>query len=147
MGESNKTISQQEKKEIALKIKKERGSIEHCSHILKLFSRSQSGTEFWLREEYKPIQESSEVLKSHPHQCSPVVGDQLPGDYIFTVGDAKEDIKIPALTTQYIASIATFKELDFDIPPVLQAVSSKMTLELSAMIKKRTPSICTSPSS
>ena len=42
-----------------------------------------------------------------------------------------------ALTTKYIASIAAFKELDFDVPPVLQVVASKMKLEVSAMLKKK----------
>jgi len=65
------------------------------------------------------------------------VGDQLPDGSIFTVVDATEDIKMPALTTKYIASIATFKELDFEVPLVLQVVASKMTLEVSAVIKKK----------
>ena len=90
-----------------------------------------------MREEYKPIRESFEVLKSHPHQFSPVVGDQLPDGSIFTVEGAKEDIKMLALPTQYIASIITFKELDFDIPPVLQVVASEMKLQVSALIKKK----------
>ena len=67
-GKSEKTISEQEKKEIALKLKKQRDSIEHCSHILNVLSRNQSGPACWQREEYKPIRESFEVLKSHPHQ-------------------------------------------------------------------------------
>ena len=106
---SKNTTSEQEKKEIALKLKKQRDSINHCSHILKLLSRSQSGPEFWLREKYKSIRESFEVLRSRPHQLLPVVGDHLPDGSIFTVVDATEDMKMPALTTKYIASIATFK--------------------------------------
>jgi len=74
-GKSGKTISKQEKKQIALKLKKQRDSIEHCSHILNLLSQNQSGPAFWLREKYKPIRESFEVLKYRPHQFSPVVGD------------------------------------------------------------------------
>jgi len=90
-----------------------------------------------LREEYKPIRESFEVLRSHPQQFSPVVGDQLPDGSIFTVADATEDVKIPTLTSKYIASIATFGELDFEISPVLQVVASKMSLEASSVIKKK----------
>jgi len=132
-----KTISEQEKKEIALTLKKQKDSIEHCSHILKLLSRSHSGPNSWLREEYKPIRESFEVLRSNPQQFSPVVGDQLPDGSIFTVADATEDVKMPALTSTYISSIATFGELDFEIPQVLQVVASKMLLETSSVIKKK----------
>jgi len=66
-GKIEKMISKQEKKEIALKLKNQRDSIEHCSHILNVLSRNQNGPAFWQRDEYKPIRESFEVLNSHPH--------------------------------------------------------------------------------
>jgi len=61
----------------------------------------------------------------------------LPDGFIFTVADATEDVKMPALTSKYISSIATFGELDFEIPPVLQVVASKMSLEASSVMKKK----------
>ena len=53
------------------------------------------------------------------------------------MADATEDVKMPALTSKYISSIATFGELDFEIPPVLQVVASKMSLEASSVMKKK----------
>ena len=99
-----------------------------------------------MREEYKPIRESFEVLRSNREQFSPVVGDQLPDGSIFSVADATEDVKMPALTSKYIATIATFGELDFEIPPVLQVVGSKMSLEASSVIKKKNSIHFTHPS-
>jgi len=90
-----------------------------------------------MREEYKPIRESFEVLRSNREQFSPVVGDQLPDGSIFSVADEMEDVKMPTLTSKYIATIATFGELDFEIPPILQVVGSKMSLEASSVLKKK----------
>jgi len=105
--------------------------------VLSVLTRSKNGPEFWLREEYKPIRECFEVMRSHPAQFSPVVGDQLPDRSIFTEVDSNEERKLPGLTTKYISSIAAFEELDFGTLPVLQVVASKMTSELSTMLKKR----------
>ena len=111
--------------------------MEHCRHVLLVLTCSKSRPQFWLRDEYKPIQECLEVMKSHPAKLSTVVGDQLPDGSIFTEVDANNEQKLPALTSKYIASIAAFEELDFKTLPVLKVVSSKITSELSTILKKR----------
>jgi hypothetical protein len=137
-GKEERTISAQEKKQIAIKLEKQRVSVEHCSHVLSVLTKNTSGPEFWLREEYKKIRESMEVLRSNPKAFPPVVGDQLPDGSIFTGADIESYTKMPALSTKYIASIAAFAELNFEELPVLQVVSSKMNTELSTTLKKKT---------
>ena len=78
-----------------------------------------------------------EVIKSHPAQFLPVVGDQLPDGTIFSQSEVEEEMKPPALTSSYISAIATFKELSSDMAPILQVVTSKMTAEASARLKKK----------
>ena len=77
------------------------------------------------------------MMNSHPKQFSPVIGDQLPDRSICCQVDINEDMKPPALTSSHIISIATFKELQPDLLPILQMVSSKMSSESSSMLKKK----------
>ena len=130
-------MSEQEKKSIEMKLKKQRESMEHCNHVLSVLTRNVSGPEFWLRPEYKQIRQCIEVFKSHPHQFKPVIGDELPDGSIFSDDDGNEGLKLPALTLSYILSIATFKDLPSDLLPIMQVVSSKMTTETSSMKQKR----------
>ena len=134
---TKKALSEQEKKSIDLKLKKQRESMEHCNHVLSVLTRNVSGPEFWLRPEYKQIRQCIEVFKSHPHQFKPVIGDELPDGSIFCEDDSNDGLKLPALTSSYILSIATFKDLPSDLLPIMQVVSSKMTTETSSMKQKR----------
>ena len=60
-GKEERTISAQERKQISIKLEKQRVSVKHCSHVLSVLAKNSSGPEFWLREEYKKIRESMEV--------------------------------------------------------------------------------------
>jgi len=59
--------------------------MDHCGHVLSVLTRSAGEPKFWLRPEYKQIRECVEVIKSHPAQFLPVVGDQLPMMGLFLV--------------------------------------------------------------
>ena len=131
-----KVMSEQEKKGIELKLKKQRDSMEHCNHVLQVLTRNPGGPQFWLRPEYKQIRHWVEAMKSHPQQFSRVICAELSDCSIFSEGDAHEVLNIPALTSSYIVSIATFKELESDLLPIIQVVSSKMALESSSMMNK-----------
>ena len=87
----------------------------HCGHVLSVLTRSAGGPKFWLRPEYNQMRECVEVIKSHPAQFFPVVGYQLPDGSIFSESDEEEEMRPPALTSSYISSIATFKELSSDM--------------------------------
>jgi len=130
-------MSDQEKKSTELKLKKQRESMDHCGHVLRVLTPNAGGPKFWLRPAYKQIRECVEVIKSHPAQFLPVVGDQLPDGSIFNKTNEDEEMKPPALTNSYISSIATFKELSLDLAPILQLVTSKMTTKASSMLKKK----------
>ena len=111
--------------------------MDHCGHVLSVLTRGAGGPKSWLRPEYKQIRECVEVIKSHPAQFLPAVGDQLPDGSIFRQSNDDEEMKPPALTTSYISSIATFKELSSDLVPILQVITSKMTAESSSRLKKK----------
>ena len=128
---TKKVMSEQEKQSIEMKLKKQQESMEHCNHVLSVLTQNTSGPQFWLRPEYKQIRQCIEVFKFHPHKFSPVIGDELPDGSIFSEDDGYDVIKLPVLTSSYILSIATYKELPSDLLSIMQVVSSKMTTESS----------------
>ena len=63
------TISEQERKQIQMKLENQRVSAKHYGHVLSVLTKNSSGPKFWLREKYKKIQESMEVMRSNPKHC------------------------------------------------------------------------------
>ena len=66
-------------------------------------------------------------MQAHPENYPPLIGDKMPDSYESFSGEQKN----PALTTNYISSLAEFKPLEESLLPTLQVLSSNMDFETS----------------
>ena len=114
-NQSNKKskISSQEMTERKETVTDQLISLDHCCHVLKLLTVKPN---LWPRPEFKEIRECVEIIKACPNKFSSVSGDNLPdlsayenNDYI--VG------KQPALSKDYVSSIAQYHEVDVSMSP------------------------------
>ena len=124
-----RVISQQERKKVQGNLDSQSVSLEHCIHVLKSLTEREQGPTFWERSEFKQVRECLAVINSQPDKFSPLMRDKVPGS---STSSLQKNEKIPALTINYISSIAEFKELDDSELPILQVVSSKMDFEESS---------------
>ena len=97
-------------------------TIDHCAHLLKTLTTNSAGPNLWRESELKTIRECVLYIKARPEEFPPIHGDHMPDGSSFS-GDGGKDGNIPALTADYITSIAEFRDLDFEQYPILQVIA------------------------
>ena len=118
-----KKLSRQEEIELAAKIQLRNVSIEHTQRVLKMFTTTQDGPDFWKKKEYKMIRECLADIQARPGDFPPMMGDTLPDGGVFEGGDTGDDTNTPSLTTNYVSSIARYKDLDYADRPILHVAA------------------------
>ena len=120
-------ISRQEIVALGIASRERADNIEFCEHVMKALARGAQGPNLWGREDFKTIRECVGAIASRPDLYHPLMGDKLPD--VTLPGEQENDgggghgRKNPSLTTNYISSIAEYKDLDAKLP-ILQVVST-----------------------
>ena len=73
-----KPISDQEKKQVTLKLGKMADTLEHSEHMMKVLTSSSVGPNYWERDECKQIRESILFVNINLDKYPAIIGDQLP---------------------------------------------------------------------
>jgi len=120
-AKKRKEPSRQEEVTLSLKIEQRNVTIAHAEQLFKMFTASKSGPDFWGKQEYKKIREFFSDIKSRPNEFHPMMGDILPDGTI--TEDGIVDINTPVLTTDYVSSIAKYRDLNYANNPVLHVVA------------------------
>jgi hypothetical protein len=94
----------------------------------------------WPLPQFKEVRECIQVLKTNPEQYSPVLGDCLPDGLDHPIGNEPTSEHI-ALTQKYISDIAEYRDINAELSPILQVVSTKMSYEENKQHKKKTNAI------
>ena len=127
-------VSEQTKRDLKSKLTTMGENVGVCTHVLNLL---QVKPHLWKRDEFKDIREAVEVIKSRPADFPSIMGDAMPDGS--TVSHQTENGgKTPALTANYIRSIAHYKDLNFDVNPTLQVVSAELKNENQTTKERKT---------
>ena len=107
-------------------------SINQGEHILSIVLEKPT---LWPRPEFKRVRECIQAMKSNPQRFSPIIGDNIP-DRSASPDTSKTSHDSSSLSELYVAGIASYKEVDVGLSPILQVVSATMAHENNAEGKK-----------
>ena len=127
-SKKQRTITEQEKREIKERKARQQESIDHCIHVLKTLTIRPT---LWSLPEFKQVRECILELKTKRDQFAPMVGDSMAE--VSTAGAVEMSV---ALTTNYVRSIAEYHDVDVDLTPILQVLSATMAFENASEGKK-----------
>ena len=101
-SKKQRTITEQEKREIKEKKARQQESIDHCIHVLKTLTIRPT---LWSLPEFKEVRECIHELKTQRDQFGPMVEDSVASECSSDAGAVNKSV---ALTTNYVRSIAEY---------------------------------------